>query len=280
MRHVRLLAQGCSRSIRWKFRGNGKRFSWDLNQVKARGIGRVVFSAFICGAIFGLSSSSFAAESFTNGVVAFRSGDFVGAAKAFSGLAVEQPAAGVYQNLGLAQWQRGRRGQAVLAWERALWVDPFNEPSRESLRYARKVAQLEAPQLAWHEVASTWLPVNAWAWLAAASLWGAVALVMLPYILRWRRRMWHQAVAALGLAIFLVCMPAILGVNARARIGFVLERNTPLRLTPTRDAQTVMLLGAGEPARIERERGDYLLVRTSFSHGWIERAQFGRICPE
>ena len=249
-------------------------------RVGLRENGRGFLVAFIFVAIFALSNLSFAADGFTNGTAVFRDGDYAAAARSFSELAAQQPAAGVFQNLGLAEWQRGRRGQAVLAWERALWVDPFNEASRESLRYARKVAQLEAPQLAWHEVASTWLPVNAWAWLAAASLWVAISLVMLPNILRWRRRAWYQAVAALGLAVFLVCIPALLGVNARARIGFVLERNTPLRLTPTRDAQTVTLLGAGEPARIERTRGDYFLVRTSFTHGWIERAQFGRICPE
>lgn len=236
--------------------------------------------AFIFFIILGFSTPTFAADAFTNGTVAFRSGDYAAAAKSFSESAAQQPTTGVFQNLGLAEWQRGRRGQAVLAWERALWVDPFNAASRESLRYARKAAQLEAPQLAWHEVASTWLPVNAWAWLAAASLWVAVSMVMLPYILRWRRRAWYQAVAALALAVFLVCIPAIFGVNARARIGFVMERNTPLRLTPTRDAQTVTMLGAGEPARVERQRGEYLLVRTSFSRGWIERSQFGRICPE
>lgn len=237
-------------------------------------------AAFIIFALLALGAPSFAADAFTSGTVAFRNGDYAAAAKSFSELSSQQPTAGAFQNLGLAEWQRGHRGQAVLAWERALWVDPFNAASRENLRYARKAAQLEAPQLAWHEVASTWLPVNAWAWLAAASLWLAVAMVMLPNILRWRRRTWHQAVAALALAVFLVCIPALLGVNTRARIGFVMERNTPLRLTPTRDAQTVTMLGAGEPARIERKRGSYLLVRTSFSRGWIESTQFGRICPE
>lgn len=198
----------------------------------------------------------------------------------FEDLAAQQPAAGTFQNLGLAEWQRGRKGHAVLAWERALWVDPRNEASRENLRFARKVAQLEAPQLAWYEVASTWLPTNAWAWLAGASLWLAVTMIMLPGILRWPRRGWHQAVAALGLAVFLVCIPAMFGVSTRARIGFVLEKNTQLRLTPTRDAQTVTMLGAGEPARIERQRGSYLLIRTTFGRGWIEGQQFGRICPE
>ena len=240
---------------------------------------RTVLFALVILSSLGLGHSSFAAE-FTNGTTALRKGDYATAAKTFGDLTAQQPASGTFQNLGLAEWQRGRRGQAVLAWERALWVDPFNDASRENLRFARKVAQLEAPQLAWYEVASTWLPVNAWAWLAGASLWLAVALIMLPAIFRWRRRGWHQAIAALGLAVFLVCIPALFGVSTRARIGFVLEKNTQLRLTPTSNAQTVTMLGAGEPARIERQRGAFLLIRTTFGRGWIERTQFGRVCPE
>ena len=132
----------------------------------------------------------------------------------------------------------------------------------------------------WHEVASTWLPVNVWAWLAGASFWFAVAFVMFPVVFRWRRRGWHQACAALGLAAFLMCIPAMLGVDSRSHIGIVLEPHTPIRLTPTREGQTVTTLNAGEPARVERRRGDFLLVRTTFGRGWVERTQFGRVCPE
>ena len=241
---------------------------------------RFVIWAFVILSSLWFSHSSFAFGAFTNGITAFRNGDYATSARTFAESAAHAPSSGAFQNYGLAEWQRGRKGFAVLAWERALWVDPFNEAARENLAFARKTTQLEAPQLAWHEVASTWLPVNAWAWIAGASFWLAAGFVMLPPIFRRPRRGWYQAIAALGLAVFLVCIPAMLGVNSRARIGFVLERSTPLRLTPTREAQTVMLLGAGEPARIERTRGNYLLVRTSFSKGWIERTQFGRVCPE
>lgn len=242
---------------------------------------RLVVLALVILASLGPSHSSSAADSaFQSGITAHRKGDYANAAKSFGDAVSQQPTSGAFQNLGLAEWQRGRRGHAVLAWERALWVDPFNNASQENLRFARKIAQLEAPQLTWYEVASTWLPVNSWAWLAGVSLWLAVAMIMLPPIFRWRRHGWHQAVAALGLAVFLVCIPAMTGVHSRTRIGFVLEKNTQLRLTPTRDAQTVTMLGAGEPARIERTRGNYFLIRTTFGRGWIERELFGRICPE
>jgi tetratricopeptide (TPR) repeat protein len=227
-----------------------------------------------------LAVHSASATAFDDGLTAYRDGEFAEAAKAFAQSARQRPAAGTYVNLGLAEWERGRRGHAVLAWERALWIEPGHARARENLRFARQNAQLEAPPLAWHEVASTWLPVNAWAWLAGFSLWLAVGMMTVPQWLRRPRRGWHQAVAAAGLAVFLMCLPALFGLQSRLRFGIVLERNTPLRLTPTGDAQPVSMLAAGDPVRVERTRGDYLLVRSSHGRGWVERTQVGRLAGE
>jgi len=217
---------------------------------------------------------------FNAGVNAYRGRDYVEATELWSKVLEHDPAVGTFINVGLAEWQLGRRGPAVLAWERALWVDPFNAAAQENLRYARKAAQLEAPQLTWYEAASLWLPVNAWALVAGLSLWAAVALIILPRILRWPRANWHQALAAAGFAIFLLCLPSLFGVHTRSRIGIVLEKDTELRLTPTHAAQTLMLLPAGQPARWVRARGDYLLVQTGYGKGWIEHAKLGLVCPE
>lgn len=214
------------------------------------------------------------------GASAYQSGDYAGAANILAESARTQPATGTLLNLGLAEWQRGRRGPALLAWEQSLWVDPFNAAAGENLRFARKTAQLEAPEYAWYEAASMWLPVNAWALVAGGSLWFAVALAMLPRVLRWRRANWHQALAASGCALFLLCLPSLHGIHTRSKIGIVLEKDTPLRLTPTRNAQTVMLMPEGQPARWDRARGDFLFIRTSYGNGWIERSKLGRVCPE
>ncbi len=182
-------------------------------------------------------------------------------------------------NLGLAEWRRGRAGAAILAWEQAAWMDPFDARARANLEYARQFVSLEPPDYSWYERASTWLPVNAWAWLAGGSLWLAIGLTVLPGVFRWRRAGWQQALAALGLAVFLLCMPAHFGVLTRTKIGFVVQKNAPLRLTPTVESEVVTKLSAGEPARELRSRGEYVLVRTSHGQGWMERSQFGKICP-
>lgn len=216
---------------------------------------------------------------FAQGKEAYRVGDYTMAALHFREAAFNRPASGTLQNLGVAEWQTGQTGPAVLAWEQALWLNPFMPSVRENLRFARRVAQLDEPELAWYEVVSSWLPVNWWAWLAGLSFWTAVASGMLPGILRLRKAVWQQALATAGLAVFLLSVPAHVGVESRSRIGFVLTKDAPLRLTPTEQAQLLTRLPAGEPARLERVRGKYLLIRTNRGQGWIEKNQFGLISP-
>jgi hypothetical protein len=216
---------------------------------------------------------------FQTGVAAYRAADYPTAAAAFRQSVTLQPASGALQALGNAEWQQRRNGDAILAWEQALWLDPFNESARQNLRFARKTAQLEAPELAWYEVISTWLPVGWWAWIAGISLWLAVGMVIVPGILRQRKATWHQAIAALALMVFLLSIPALLGVQTRARIGYVLQKDTPLRFTPTLEAQTITRLSPGEPARRLRSHGRYLLIRTGRTVGWVEQDQFGSTCP-
>jgi tetratricopeptide (TPR) repeat protein len=216
---------------------------------------------------------------FRVGVAAYRAADYSLAAQAFRQSVTLQPASGALQALGNAEWQQRRAGDAILAWEQALWLDPFNESARNNLHFARKTAQLEAPELTWYEVISTWLPVSWWAWIAGGSLWLAVGLGLLPGILRRRKATWHQAMAALALMVFLLSIPALFGVHTRARIGFVLEKDTPLRLTPTLEAQAITRLAPGDPARRLRSHGRYLLIRTGRTLGWVEQNQFGLTCP-
>jgi len=83
----------------------------------------------------------------------------------------------------------------------------------------------------------------------------------------------------LGLGIFLLSLPAHFGVMTRSHLGFVLERKTPLRLTPTEEADHVATLASGEPARQLRVQGDYAFVSTRSGSGWIERDKLGLISP-
>jgi len=221
-----------------------------------------------------------AEQSFQAGVKAYAAGDFSAAARAFMESVGTQPAAGAYQNLGNAEWQQGRVGPAIQAWERALWLFPGNADAHDNLEFARTTGQLEAPELTWYEVVSTWLPSGWWAVLTAVSLWLVADLLALPGIFRRRRTGWQQALTALGLTLFLLTLPAHYGWHTRAKIGFVLEANLPLRLTPTEQAQEITRVGAGEPGRCERTLGGYCYVRFRNTAGWLRREEFGLVAQQ
>ena len=240
------------------------------------------FSALLLAALLFAVHVSRAATNdlFAQGVELSRAGQFPEAAAAFEKSAQARPATGTLVNLGIAEWRRGRAGAAILAWEQARWIDPFDSRAGADLKFARQAAQLDGPQLKWFEAASAWLPPDAWPWFAGASLWLAAGLMTLPGILRRRKAGWQQALAALAFGFFLFSMTANLGVVSRTQVGFVLKKSAPLLLTPTREAETISTLAAGEPARRLRTRGNYYFIRTAFAAGWISRDQFGLICPE
>ncbi len=231
----------------------------------------VVFAAVLCRAT-GVS----AADAFHRGLDEYAAGHFQSAAGLFRE-ASSPPAAGTLYNLGDAEWRCDRPGPAILAWEQAQWLNPFNRNAAANLRFARKARQLDAPELAWYEICSTWLPVNWWAWLSCAGFWLAVAMMMLPGIFGWRKAGWQQGLAAASFAIFLLTIPTLAGVHTRSKLGIILPQDTPLRLTPTSDGQILTLLPPGEAARLERTRGNYIFIRTGGASGWIERTQLGLI---
>lgn len=216
-------------------------------------------------------------DPFAEGLGAYNVGQFGPAAQAFENAATVHPSAGTFINLGLAEWQRGHAGPAILAWEQALWIEPYDKSANQDLRFARQLTQLDAPSLKWFETLSSWLPPAAWLWLAGASLWLAIGMMLLPGVFRRQKAAWHQTLAACGLCVFLFSLAGNWGVISRTHIGFVLADNAPLLLTPTADGEVTSTLTSGEPARELRARGNYYLIRTESETGWIERGQFGMV---
>ncbi len=233
--------------------------------------------ALLMGSVVGHAESIPALALFQQGTTAYAKGAFDQAAFCFGGAAAAAPSPGAWHNLGNAEWQSGHAGPAILAWERAQWLAPFDAGTRENLRFARKARQLDPPEFTWYETCSTWLPANVWPWITCGSFWLALSLLVLPGILRWRKTGWPQGLAAVCFAVFLFTLPALLGIQTRSRLGVLLPDATSLRLTPTHDAQVLGKLPPGETARIERTRGDYIYIHTGGVAGWIQRSEFALI---
>jgi tetratricopeptide (TPR) repeat protein len=216
---------------------------------------------------------------FREGVEVYRAGKYAESAQSFRHALAERPASGTLLNLGIVEWRRGRIGDAILSWEQASWLDPFNAAAKQNLEFARETSQLEAIDLAWYERPSTLLPANVWSWIACGSLAMAVGMVVLPGVLRARKAGWHQAVATTALCVFLLSIVPCIGAVTRSNIGVVLERNAALLLTPTKEGEVISSLPSGQPVRKLRARGNFILVRTQNGSGWIEARKIGFVCP-
>jgi hypothetical protein len=230
----------------------------------------------------GLLQNCFASgdDRFHAGVAAYEAGQFEPAAQAFRDSLAGQTTAGTLLNLGLADWQCGHTGGAILAWEQAAWLNPFDQAAANNLLYAREAAQVSPLEMTWFEESSTWLPANWWTWLAGGSLWLSVALVTFPGFFRIRKAGWHQTISALSLGVFLLTLAPAIGIVTRSKLGIILGNNTVLRLTPTQSAEVVAGLPPGEPVRELRQHGNFLFVHAESGNGWIERRQIGFLVPE
>jgi tetratricopeptide (TPR) repeat protein len=240
---------------------------------------RNIVFAFFSVAMFLNISSAGSSKDFAAACTAYNGGNFEAARQMFDGKTKASPSHGAFQNLGNSEWQLGNTAQAIIAWERALLLKPFDANSENNLRFARETAQLESPELTWCEIAAAWLTSDAWAGIACGSFWFAIAMMILPAVLRWRKSAIQQAAVALGLGLFLLSLPANYGVWTRTQIGFAMQNETALKLTPTKEGEAITRLSAGEPGRVLRERGDHLLIRTRRMTGWIERGNFEFVTP-
>ena len=214
-------------------------------------------------------------NSIQQGNAAYAAGNVDAAAKLFANEIKLASSAEAWSNWGNAEWQRGDHAAAVLAWERARWINPTDTNAAANLRFARSSASLNVPPLRWWESFSNFLSPNAWAWLAAESFWLVILVaVVLPMTLRWRRSAWSQSLAAFGLGFFLLALTGAYGVQTRARLVVVTAPAATLLQAPAAHAPVASKLNAGDVARTEFVRGDYVFVRTGTGDfGWLDKSQ-------
>jgi len=229
----------------------------------------------VLAVLFASGAAQGAADVFAPGQAAWAAKHYEAAAEFFGGELKQKPSAEAWRNFGEAAWQGGHPGAAVLAWERARWLNPYDTNAAACLRFAEGQGLYSPMPLTWTETFSTWLPANGWAGLSCVSLWLAVGLLVVPAVFRWRKTGWLPVLAAVAAGIFLLTLPALAGIHTRMRLGVVPLANTPLRQTPTATAQILSHFAAGDMVRCLAVRGEYYLVRTANdATGWVAREDF------
>lgn len=208
------------------------------------------------------------ADAFDSGNEAYASGRYQDAIREFESVAARKEySSALFYNLGNAFFRSGRTGEAVLNYERALWLNPSDPDARANLRFVRKTAGLFEPAREWWQVLPGWLSLNAWSWMACGSWFVLSALLILR---RWKRDLTVLkpviAVASIMLAVSLAS--ALIRVPD-TRQAVVLAVEAPLRVAPLEKSAATATLRAGDEVRIANAREGFLYVETEDGKaGW------------
>ena len=223
-----------------------------------------------------------AAETPSVAETAYARGDFVGAAAAWTEeMRGEGVTAGRLAALGNAEWRLGRKGRAMVCWERALRLDPWDPVALAGIRHAQGAGGVDRPAATWPEAYASVLPPEAWWLLGLAAFWTALLCVVVP---RWRGVTAGEANhrARLGaLTLLGLCLPGIWGGRSLDERAVIRRTEVSLRLTPTRFGEPLSGLDEGDVVRVDRPLNGHVRVITADGKtGWVRAAELERVRGE
>jgi tetratricopeptide (TPR) repeat protein len=230
---------------------------------------------FWLAGLLALPLSAATADGLAAGQAAYAAGDFVGAVEKWQAEVTARGAtAGLLAALGNAEWKLGRKGRAMLCWERALLLDPRDPVATAGLRHAQSAGGAERPALTWAENYASFLGADTWLILATVSFWVVLLGLLVPRLRRRAPTEWQEKAIVAGATLFILTLPALWGAHVYARRAVVRQADVFLRLTPTARGESVGGVAEGDIVRTDRPFGDYVRVTTAAGQtGWLQRRE-------
>jgi len=211
---------------------------------------------------------------------AYSQGDFKAARDGYETLVKEgNRSANLFYNLGNAEYRLGEKGRAILAYERALALDPSHPEAKANLERLRGETSARVAEPAFWEKALLW-PEKAShgraAWMAAAAFW-VLCFSLLPVFGK-RRPAW--VLAALALTIVAWAGGAAAWEATRGAAWIVTGSDVRARTAPADSSKAAGTLPQGSLVRLLMERGEWLYaVLPDGSRGWIARGAAEPVAP-
>lgn len=185
---------------------------------------------------------------------------------------------GLY-NLANSYARAGKPGLAVLNYERAALLAPYDPDIAANLEYVRTSAHVPPEPLSrFARIAQTASPaLAAWLGVVGIALVGAALLAKrAPPRLRWLR----ACGILLGAALIALTLSNAMSLWPRMHEAVVLINQTPALVSPVPMADTAFVLPEAETVTMTAKHEDFILVRTRGGlSGWVARANLGAVVP-
>jgi len=231
----------------------------------------IVVFVFVVSAI---SHAGEAEDLFSQGNRAYVEGNYETALSCYRKvMETEGISASLLYNMGNAYYHIKDVGNAVLYYERALYLDPGNADIQANLRMARKDFGLVEREPGKWERFFHLFNLNVWTWMASGAL-AVFALIILLRGVAPRLRPGRLLKAASAVALFLFVLSATGLVLQYEKIdcGIVTAKGASLLVSPFDASSKSGAIKDGAVVRIAKTYKDYLLVEEANGEsGWIAR---------
>jgi len=247
-----------------------------------------VLCALCASLLFAAPLHAAAPADFETATHLYEKGDFQGARTAYEALVASgNYNANLFYNLGNADYRLGRKGDAFVAYERALALDPAHPETKANLALLRDETGVQLTPPAWKERVLGWPAAFAGrgaAWIAALAFW-VLAFSIAPVFfkpsaegVRRPAPAWLPAIASLiVLAWTLAALHAHSGQGETWIVKGTEKEDAPFpaRLAPADGSEAVANLPIGSHVQLLRDRGPWLYFLlpdpAGEARGWIPR---------
>ena len=206
---------------------------------------------------------------------AYARGDFVAAVEGWTAeIRAEGATAGRLAALGNAEWRLGRKGRAMVCWERALRLDPRDAVALAGVRHAQAAGGVERPAPTWSETYAALLPGDLWVLLAVAAFWTAALGVAVPRLRGRAAGETNHRVRVAALTVLFLCLPGWYGGRSLDARAVVRRPDASLRLTPTQFGEPLAGVAEGDVVRAGRPFNGHVRVATvDGKTGWVRAGE-------
>jgi tetratricopeptide (TPR) repeat protein len=209
-------------------------------------------------------------------------GKFTEAKQHYEQLAEAQPpSANVFYNLGNTNHRLGAPGPAMLAYERALALDPTHPEARANLALLHRQNGSRLWPESWLDRAFPGRNADVYVAVATIAAWLAIFCFALIFVRSCGEKfgLWLGGIA--GLIVAAYAGTAVWHLGKNRALAIVVAKEAEARLAPAESAGPAGTLPAGSQVRVLSERGDWIYCELPGSgRGWFPATSLERVRPE